>query len=88
MSNIHLKEAHQPGDGFNIKYVDTSTFSALPFGGDTSNNAPLDSSHNPVQLNHSSWLKIELQHNDWSSIIHNSRPHDNIAYIPIYWYKS
>ena len=67
--------------------MNTSTFLALPFGGDTSNNAPLDSSDNPVQLNHSSWLKIELQDTDWINI-HNLKPGDNIAYIPIYWYKS
>jgi hypothetical protein len=67
--------------------VQEATWLALPFGGDTSNNAPLDSSGNPVQLNHSSWLKIELQDTDWTNI-HNLKPGDNIAYIPIYWYKS
>ena len=84
MSNILLLPVGTTGDGFNIKFVDTSTFSALPFGGDTSNNAPLDSLNNPVQLNHSSWLKIQLNSDDWDNV-GSTRPSDNVAYIPIYW---
>ena len=86
MSNILVFQfSDPPGDGFNIRYVNNSHFPVLPFGGDTSNNAPLDNSNNPIQLNHSSWLKIELEGKDWTNISPAIRPSDNVAYIPIYW---
>ena len=63
-------------DGFNIKNADTNSIYVLPFGGDTSNNAPLDSSDNPVLLNHSTWLRIQLQQEDWGNIPENIRSTD------------
>ena len=85
ITNIDLLSQTTQGNGFNIKFVDTSHFSVLPFGGDSSNNAPLDNENNPIRLNHSSWLKIQLNDNDWGNINNDIRSQDNIAYIPIYW---
>lgn len=87
ISNILLLNSAGIGDGFNIKFVDAGYFPVLPFGGDFSNNAPLDNSNNPIQLNHSSWLKIELEGKDWTNISPAIRPGDNIGYIPIYWFR-
>ena len=87
MSNILLLNAGTLSDGFNIKFVDSTHFPVLPFGGDFSNNAPLDNLNNPIQLDHSSWLKIELEGKDWNNISPAIRPSDYIAYIPIYWRK-
>ena len=88
LSNIHVSENGTSSDGFNIVKADSggsNHFYVLPFGGDTSNNAPLDSSDNPVLLNHSTWLRIQLQQEDWGNIPENIRSTDNNAYIPIYW---
>lgn len=87
ISNILLLNSGDIGDGFNIKFDDAAHLPVLPFGGDFSNNAPLDNLNNPIQLNHSSWLKIELQDKDWSNISSTVRPSDNIGYIPIYWFR-
>ena len=87
ISNILLLNSAGIGDGFNIKFVDATNFPVLPFGGDFSNNAPLDNSNNPIQLNHSSWLKIELEGKDWNNISPAIRPSDYIGYIPIYWFR-
>ena len=87
ISNILLLNSGSTSDGFNIKFVDTTHVPFLPFGGDFSNNAPLDNLNNPIQLNHSSWLKIELEAKDWNNISSAARPLDHIGYIPIYWKK-
>ena len=88
ISNIDLQAFNYPSNGFNIKFVNSTHFPVLPFGGDISNNSPLDRSGNPVQLNHSSWLKIQLNNSDWKIIDgYGLKPTDNIAYIPMYWYK-
>jgi hypothetical protein len=71
-------------NGYNIIEGTNNHFNALPFGGDTSNNAPLDASDNPIQFNQSTWLKIELTDEQWTDISF-VKPANNFAYIPIYW---
>ena len=63
---------------------DDTSFNVLPFGGDISNNRPIDLRNK--RLNRSTWIKFKP---NWKEIYPNSVPFDDpenaYGYIPFYW---
>jgi hypothetical protein len=64
---------------------DDISFNVLPFGGDVSNNRPLDLNQRD-RLNRSTWIKFKP---NWKEIYpnNNTRPvkDEQYGYIPFYW---
>ena len=65
----------------------------LPFGGDSSNNNPINETYNDpnVQLNKSSWMRINWE--DISTNIPNIETPTAVsdkqyAFVPLYWYRA